>query len=101
MCAPVHRSAASTEKCTGAGWAGAPLLDDQIDVAWIASTKTADVRVSATIPTTAREPFCSPRTWVDMICLLPPGGTFARRVGERLLPAGFGTVAGSTAERLR
>ena len=73
----------------------------QIDVAWIASTKTANVRVSATIPTMALEPFCPPRTWVDMICLLPPGGTFARHVGERLLLPGFGTVAGSTAERLR
>src|SRR6478672_1108333 len=53
MCAPVHTSAASTEKCTGAGRVGAPPLDDQIEVAWIASTKTAEVRVSATIPTIA------------------------------------------------
>src|SRR5512132_3299209 len=101
MCAPVHRAAASTEKCAGAGWTGAPPLDDQIDVAWTASRKTATVRVSATIPTIAPDRFCPPRTWVDMICLLPPGGTFARHVGERLLVPGFGTVAGSTTDRLR
>ena len=56
--------------------------------------------VSATIPTIALEPFCPPRTWVDMMLPpLPPGGAFARRVGERLLLPGFGTVAGSTADR--
>jgi hypothetical protein len=39
----------------GAGWTGAPPLDDQIDVAWVASRKTANVKVSATIPSIAPE----------------------------------------------
>src|SRR5437773_1244102 len=101
MRAPVHRSAASTEKRTGAGWTVEPILVDRIELAWVASTKTANVRASVTIPTIAVERFSPGRTWVDMIGLLPPGGTFARRVGERLLLPGFGTVAGSTTDRLR
>src|SRR5262245_26193893 len=86
---------------SGAGWSCALPLDHQRDVAWVASTKIATTSDSAAIPMIAWGRFCPPRTCVDMIGLLPPGGTFARRVGVRLLPPGFGTVAGSTTVRLR
>jgi hypothetical protein len=81
---------------TGAGWSWAPPLDDQIDVAWLASSKTEIARASATRATVTFER-SGPRTWVDMIRLLPPAGPSPAALGGGC----FGPASERWRDRLR
>src|SRR5437867_3514580 len=100
MWAPVHRSAAFTEKCMGTGWTGEPVLVDQIELACVASTKTATARATATRVALIRERLPAWVTWVAMTTPPSLGGTFARS-SWRVLRAHFGTDAETATERLR